>query len=93
MSADPLILGLVLIVGCAALLFAVFCVLGRVIGVIVRGVAALFVGRPTKGRATSTPGGRELVCSREKCRKMELRNGRYCSQCGAPLMEAPVRHL
>ena len=93
MSADPLILVLVLVVGCAALLFAVFYVLGRVIGVVGKGVTTLFVGRPAKGQAALAPGGRELVCSREKCRKIELRNGRYCSQCGAPLVEAPGQHL
>ena len=89
MPGDPLVVVLILIIGCAAFLFCVLYVFGRMFSIIGQGFMSMFRG----GRPPSEPGGfragQVLICSREQCRKTEYRNGRFCSQCGAPLENAP----
>ena len=89
MPGDPVVVVFILIIGCAAFLFGVLYVFGRVIGAVGHSVASIMKGRPGKAPPSRPPGGETLICSREQCRKIEYRNGRFCSQCGAPLNKPP----
>ena len=92
MQVDIVVLGLVVLLGCAALLFGVLYALGRVLGTAGRSILSVFGVRPTRtaeGRTVDLGGGR--VCPRSECRKVEYRNARYCSQCGADLRGSPNR--
>ena len=85
MPGDPVVVVFILIVGCAAFLFGVLYLFGRVLGAIGRSFASIFRGRSATAPAGEPRGKRGLICSREQCRKIEYRNGRFCSQCGATL--------
>ncbi len=83
MSGDALVVILILVLGCAALVFGVLYVIARAFGEVGKGFFAVLRGP----RGDRRPRPRVRVCSRERCRKTEVRDGRYCSQCGAPLNE------
>ncbi len=85
MYGDPVVVILVMIIGCAALIFGVLYFLGRAAGTIGRGfLAILGIGRSNVAES-GLNGNDTVVCSNEKCRKIECRDARYCSQCGSPL--------
>lgn len=86
MPGDWLLVVLILVFGCAAFLFGLVYVVWCVVGAVGRGMWSLV--RP--GRSVETVGrgrtfGRAVYCQRLNCRKVEYRNARFCSQCGAPL--------
>ena len=88
MPGDWLLVVLILVFGCAAFLFGLVYVVWCVVGMVGRGMWSLV--RP--GRSVGGPAcreirtfGRAMYCPRPNCRKVEYRNARYCSQCGATL--------
>ncbi len=88
MHADVVVFILVLLVGCAALLFGVLYLIVRALGGVGRGVLSMFGPSGASGRTMR--GRRALVCPRPQCRKVEYRDARYCSQCGERLVAIPV---
>ena len=85
MTGDALVIILILVLGIAALLFGLLYVIARAFGEVGKGFFAVLRG-PRDGRGQRP---RVRVCSREQCGKTEVREGRYCSQCGAPLIDGP----
>jgi hypothetical protein len=88
MHGDLLLVALVLVLGCAGFFIGViylacsfFAFIGRsLLGLGRHGGAAACGCGPRLGRMR--------VCPRERCRKVERRAARYCSQCGAPFFGA-----
>ena len=90
MHADAVAVLLILVFGCAAFLFGVLYVIWQGIGAAWRGLTGLGRARGAAcgpGVPTAEPGG--LVCPRPECRRIERREARFCSQCGARLTETP----
>jgi len=86
MHGDLFLVIVILVFGCAAFLFGLVYVLCALFAAMGRGLLGLF--RPlghVGGRCGIT--SRPLVCPRANCRKAEYRNARFCSQCGARLVE------
>jgi len=86
MHGDLLLVVLILVFGCAAFLFGLVYVVGYVLSAVGRGMWGLV--RPCRGPGPTERVqrlSRPLRCSRVNCRKVEYRNARFCSQCGAPL--------
>ena len=86
MHGDLLLVVLILVFGCAAFLFGLVYVVGCVVSAVGRGMWTLIhpsrcSGPPAPARKLSRP----LRCPRVNCRKVEYRNARFCSQCGAPM--------
>ena len=83
MPFEPFVVVLVLVFGCAAFLLWILYCLGWIAGKAGGGFLRLFGG----GRRFKTMQreARALICTNERCRKVEYREGRYCSQCGSPL--------
>lgn len=85
MHGDLLLLVLMLVFGCAAFLFGLVYVVWCVVGTVGRGMWSLLrPWRPVRTERARTF-GRAVYCPRLNCRKVEYRNARFCSQCGAPL--------
>ena len=88
MPADAVIVVvLMLVVGCAAFLFGVIYLTGRLIGGAGRCMMRLVRPgrRQTPGRPLA-PIQTVLVCPREQCGRTENRSdARFCSQCGTQL--------
>jgi len=85
---DLLLVALILVFGVAAFLFGLVYVVWCIVGGIGRGVWSL--ARPwrrvgTVERTRMFGGARAMYCPRLNCRKVEYRNARFCSQCGATL--------
>ncbi len=91
MHIDIGVMLLVLVLGCATVIFGVLYAIARVIGTIGRVIWS--VCRPTtRHQATSgVPTTRVRICPQPQCRSAEYRDAVYCSQCGALLMDAPPR--
>ena len=92
MPADVLIVVVfILVFGCAAFLFGLLYMIYRLISGVGRSMIQTL--RPTRkanldGPLTAT--SKQRVCPRQRCRKPEYRGeARFCSQCGAPLMDVP----
>ena len=86
MHGDLLLVVLILVFGCAAFLFGLVYVVGCVVSAVGRGMWTLV--RPWRRGGTAEnvrTFSRPLRCSRVNCRKVEYRNARFCSQCGARL--------
>ena len=86
MQGDLLLVALILVFGVAAFLFGLVYVVWCIVGGIGRGMWSLL--RPLRpvgkmGRACTFGG--TVYCPRLNCRKVEYRNARFCSQCGATL--------
>ena len=90
MSGDPFVIVLILVLGCAAFIFGIIYLIGRLFGAAGRGLMWVFRGGRGRPSAGTPRGPKMLICSREQCRKVELREGRFCGQCGAPLVEPPA---
>jgi hypothetical protein len=91
MHADVVVLILVLVLGCAAFIFGILYVIGRLIGGIGRGVISIFrSSRPGASAQRFNPCRKMRVCPRPECRKIENRDALYCSQCGARLTRRPT---
>jgi hypothetical protein len=89
MQVDVLVVLLIVVFGCAAFLFGVFYLVGHVVYSIWRGLVNLVrPGRSTRQRVTGKKV--ERVCPRKGCRKIEYRDARFCSQCGAPLVDQVI---
>ncbi len=89
MPVEPIVVVLVLILGCAAfILWVMYCAFWAV-GKAGGGVARM-LGLGPKRRADAAAVGPASVCSNDRCQKVERRRGRYCSQCGSPLQ--PYQH-
>ncbi len=78
MSANLLVIAIVLVLGITAFVFGVLHTVWR--GVCF--ACGLVFGR----RNTFSGSGERLVCPREGCRKVENREASYCSQCGTKLV-------
>lgn len=89
MPLEPLVVVILLVVGCAAfllwVLYCMFWVFGKAGGGLLR-----LVGLGPARWKSHPPTGAAQVCSNDRCQKVERRQGRYCSQCGAPLQ--PYHH-
>jgi len=87
MHVDLVVIGLVLVLGCAAFFFGVVYVLCRFLGAVGRGMLTMF-GVKTRVSGDYPPLSRRgrLICPQERCRKTEHRAARFCSQCGARLL-------
>ena len=86
MHGDLVLVALILVFGVAAFLFGLVYVVWCVVGAFGRGMWSLV--RPWRSVPTSECArrlGRAVYCPRPNCRKVEYRNARFCSQCGAPL--------
>ncbi len=93
MHGEALLLVLMLLIGCVAFFFGIIYLVWSVLSWLGRGV--WHVIHP--GRWSRTDGGpvislRRRVCRNPKCRKVEHRKARYCSQCGVPLDELNLDH-
>ena len=86
MHGEVLLVILILVFGWAACLFGVIYFVVRLVSLLGRKVLGVFKPDPlTSVPGQSMVGARRSICSRELCRKVEYRDARYCSQCGAPL--------
>jgi len=86
MHGDLLLLVLMLVFGCAAFLFGLVYVVWCVVGAVGRGMWSLVRPRRPIGKQEQVRAfGRAAYCPRPNCRKVEYRNARFCSQCGAQL--------
>lgn len=86
MHGDLLLVVLILVFGVAAFLFGLAYVVWCIVGGIGRGMWSLVRpwGRAGKGVRVCAF-SRPMLCPRANCRKVEHRNARFCSQCGAQL--------
>ena len=85
MHGDLLLVALILVFGVAAFLFGLVYVVWCIVGGIGRGMWSLLrPWRPVRTERACTF-GRIVYCPRLNCRKVERRNARFCSQCGAQL--------
>jgi hypothetical protein len=86
MHGDAVLIVLLLVFGCVAFLFGVVYLLCQSFAWVGRGLLGIF--RPCR-RADEAgprmPGLRSRVCPNERCRKVEYRKARFCSQCGTRL--------
>jgi hypothetical protein len=87
MHGDFLIVLLLMVVGCAALLFGIVYMFCQFFARIGRGL----LGVIAPGRVAGADGwggrcGRPRVCPNDRCRKVEHRPASYCSQCGTRLV-------
>jgi len=74
----------ILVFGCAAFLLGMIYLVCQAFGLVWRGVVGL-VQPARKGR----PRGRTVwICPSERCRRVEHRDARFCSQCGTRLVAA-----
>jgi hypothetical protein len=90
MHGDVLLFILLLMFGCAAFFFGVICFLCKLVAWIGRSLFGAFrPRRPLECGCSPADGRRKLVCPNERCRKLEFRDARYCSQCGTRLPSAP----
>ena len=89
MYAEPLVLVMVLVFGCAAFLFGVFYLICWFVGGLGKGFVQLLRPRRLPNAADHGPAARGpgRVCSRDLCRNIEYRRANYCSQCGMPLTD------
>ena len=86
MNGDLLLVVLILVFGCADFLFGLVYVVWCVVGAVGRAMWSLVRPRRPVGTAERVRTfGRAVYCPRLNCRKVEYRNARFCSQCGAPL--------
>ena len=86
MQGDLLLVALFLVFGIAAFLFGLVYVVWCIVGGIGRGMWSLLrPWRPVGTAERARTFGRAVYCPRLNCRKVEYRNARFCSQCGAPL--------
>ena len=86
MQGDLLLVALILVFGVAAFLFGLVYVVWCVVGAVGRGMWSLVrPWRPVPTAERARPFGRAVYCPRLNCRKVEYRNARFCSQCGATL--------
>ena len=93
MPADAVIVVVfMLVVGCAAFLFGILYLIGRLISGV--GRCMMRAVRPGRRQNAGTPVARRSriqVCPREQCQKVEnRRDARFCSQCGTRLTGIPV---
>lgn len=86
MHGDALLIVLLLVFGCAAFLFGVIYLFCQFFAWMGRGLLGMFrPHRPAAPVERRKIGSRPRVCPNERCRKVEYRAARYCSQCGTPL--------
>ena len=84
MHGDFVLVLVLVIGGCAALLFGVIYTFCQFFAWIGRGV--WHVVAPRRARRAGGHWSRPRVCPNERCRKVEHRAAQYCSQCGTRLM-------
>lgn len=83
MTFDPLLLLLLVVFGLAAFLFGLLYSVWWVIASAGRGLVSLVRRRPRPPR----------ICSRDACRRLEERDARFCSRCGAPMQDISTRDV
>lgn len=72
-----------LTIGCAAFLYGVVWLVARCVGVV--GGAFLSVLGFRRRRPTPSNAREVRICTNPRCRRIEVRAGRYCASCGVPL--------
>ena len=83
MHGEVLAFLLLLTIGCAAFLYGVVWLVARCVA-IVGGAFLSMLGLGSRHRSSAN--AREVrVCTNPRCRRIEIRAGRYCASCGAPL--------
>ena len=84
-GGDILLVGLVLMVGCAAFIFGVIYLFFSMFAMAGRGLVALMWPRR---RSTVSDGtlGPSQTCPNPKCRAVEYRAARFCGHCGTELI-------
>jgi hypothetical protein len=83
---EGLLFVILLMLGFGAFLFSIVYVAVAILGGLFRGLRRLFTGQPVKKRVLAVPPKRrERTCPRPNCRRVESRDARFCSQCGARL--------
>ena len=86
MHGEVLLVILILVFGWAACLFGIIYFVLKFVSLLGRKVFGVFKPDPlTPAAERSMVGARRRICPRELCRKVEYRDARYCSQCGAQL--------
>lgn len=87
MHAEILIVLAILIFGCAAFLLGTFYLVCQLCSLVWRGMVGLV--RPAKGDTHDSwpPEESARVCPNPTCQHIEFRDARFCSACGARLVE------
>ena len=83
MHGNLVIVVLLVVLGCAALGFGVVYLCFRLVAGLGRGCVRLF--RPGSDRSelpSDAEPGHPRMCPNLRCRKIDIRSGRFCSQCG-----------
>lgn len=88
MHGDLLLVALVLVLGCAAFFVGVIYLACSFLAFIGRSLLGLARPRGTASGRCATGLGRGRICPCERCRKVEHRAARFCSQCGARFSDA-----
>lgn len=84
MSAEPFVVILVMVFGCAAFIFGIMFMAVRVLAWFGQGLGGLI--RPGKRVHSRAASAQQRECRRERCRRVEHRpDAKYCCQCGGPL--------
>lgn len=93
MYADPFMVLVVLVLGCAAFFFGVIYFFFRLISGVGRGLyRMLYPERSSNPRRHHGRLSTVRVCPRPACGKREHRAANFCSQCGTPLVETSTPH-
>lgn len=86
MQVDLLVIGLVLVFGCAAFLFGILYAIFQLLAGIGKAVwSALFPERKRYAGRAMAAGRKRRICPRPRCRRVEYRDANFCSQCGQRL--------
>ena len=85
---DLIVFALILVLGCTACFFAVFYAIFRLIEWSGRNIVGLLrPGLSAHAEPRIGSGQSAGLCPRPQCRKYEVRAARFCSQCGAPMID------
>lgn len=80
-GGDLLLVGVVLVLGCAAFFVGVIYLFCSFLTVLGRGMMAFVFPNRRTGSQPVLP-GRSGVCPNPKCRAVDRRRARYCGRCG-----------
>ncbi len=79
-----MLVGLVLVLGCAAFFIGVIYLCCSFLGIVGRGVVSMFFPETRFARRRGL-GRPNAVCPNPKCRAVERRPARYCAHCGTEM--------
>jgi|CXWL01.1.fsa_nt_gi hypothetical protein len=85
-GGDLLLVGVVLVLGCAAFFVGVMYLIGSFLTFVGRGILAFVF--PHRRMVKRSPFlGRNRVCPNPKCGEVESRSARYCGHCGTEMRD------